>query len=193
MPVFKKLKTKKGMKKSIKRIHKQLDEKFEKRKKKLESVKYSLTVTKEQTQVMQTALEFFSRIKAGQLQELWYTCSNGNADREHFEQIMRQMKLCLFPDIPLNASYGVGWSTENSDGSGDIAWDLNQVIRHRLSWDNVGNPSQRDWKTMIGVNFDEPMKFGKEPLAEIERITEDKDHCKNCGRIYYNCVCSHDS
>jgi len=44
-----------------------------------------------------------------------------------------------------------------------IAWDLQQVIRHRLAWDR--NP-----KGGIQVSFDDPLKSSREPLASIKRI-----------------------
>jgi hypothetical protein len=50
-----------------------------------------------------------------------------------------------------------------------------QVIRHRLSWDRavedgtIASPdAPRDWSKMLGVNYDEPMRTGPEPLAKIE-------------------------
>jgi len=47
------------------------------------------------------------------------------------------------------------------------------VIRHRLSWDRayesgeIEKGERRKWPEMMGVNFDEPMKMGSEPLAVI--------------------------
>lgn len=53
------------------------------------------------------------------------------------------------------------------------AWDLHQVIRHRLAWDRAyskgiikpGEP--RRWPEMSGVMYDEPMQLASEPLAEV--------------------------
>ena len=60
------------------------------------------------------------------------------------------------------SSFGVG---EFDDA--DISFDLYQVFRHRLAWDRKINkyvlPHFR------GVSFNEPMKFGSEPLVEIKR------------------------
>lgn len=60
----------------------------------------------------------------------------------------------------------------------DAAWDLYQVIRHRLAWDRAyskgiikpGDP--RKWPEMMGVMYDEPMQMGDEPMAKIESAEE---------------------
>jgi hypothetical protein len=57
-----------------------------------------------------------------------------------------------------------------------IAWDLYQVLRHRLAWDLaaaegiVGNAdSQRKWPEMMQVHYDEPSRVSEQPLALIEK------------------------
>ena len=57
------------------------------------------------------------------------------------------------------------------------AWDLYQVIRHRLAWDNavaegvIDSPdAPRNWTAMLGVHYDKPMTSSAEPLAEIRRV-----------------------
>jgi len=49
----------------------------------------------------------------------------------------------------------------------NVSWDIYQVARHQLSWDAAGNPSKRDFSKMMGVNYDEPLKRGSEPLINI--------------------------
>lgn len=42
-----------------------------------------------------------------------------------------------------------------------IAWDAYQHIRREISWNKVGKDwrtDQRDWHTMMTVNYDEPFK-----------------------------------
>jgi|SRR5690554_935521 len=57
----------------------------------------------------------------------------------------------------------------------EYAWDLHQVIRHRLAWDRayrdgIVNPGDaRDWSQMMGVIYDEPLPMSNEPLAKMER------------------------
>jgi len=56
----------------------------------------------------------------------------------------------------------------------EIAWDLYQVIRHRLAWDaaieegQIEKGERRKWPEMMGVCFDEPMQRGSQPLARIK-------------------------
>ena len=49
----------------------------------------------------------------------------------------------------------------------NISWDIYQVARYRLSWDAAGNPPKRDFSNMMGVNYDDPLKRGDEPLMAI--------------------------
>ena len=49
----------------------------------------------------------------------------------------------------------------------NILWDIYQVLRHRLSWDDLkGKP-----KPVGSVLYDEPFKTSKEPFIKIERTT----------------------
>lgn len=71
----------------------------------------------------------------------------------------------------------------------DAAWDLYQVIRHRLAWDRAyaegivkpGEP--RKWPEMMGVTYDEPLPVSGDPLAKIESsdAMEMASHLKQGG------------
>ena len=52
----------------------------------------------------------------------------------------------------------------------NILWDIYQVLRHRLSWDDL----KRENKTRpVGsVLYDDPFKTSNEPLLKIERINQ---------------------
>ena len=53
-----------------------------------------------------------------------------------------------------------------------VAWDLYQVTRHRLAWDRAqacGHPGEGQAPPpMWSVNYDQPMRTSKEPLAWME-------------------------
>ena len=56
-----------------------------------------------------------------------------------------------------------------------VAWDLHQVIRHQLAWDDAyasgkATPDQpRDWGNFMGVQYDAPMRHSQQPLATITK------------------------
>jgi hypothetical protein len=76
----------------------------------------------------------------------------------------------------------------------DIAWDLYQVVRHKLSWEGAvergvieSEDSPRNWSEMMTVNYDTPMKFGTEPLAKMERIDSGPDNQK-IAAVMQECI-----
>jgi hypothetical protein len=128
---------------------------------------YVITCNGEQARIMARALELFARCSIGQFNDTLEPCrlrTEVPAElilklREHTEAMERLWQVFRQG----NPTRGV------SDG--DVAWDINQVLRHRLSWDSVGNPPKRT-SEMFGVYFDEPTPIsGKAPI---------KIHCAYC-------------
>ena len=72
----------------------------------------------------------------------------------------------FFPELRYaESSYGIG-SREIGDDAA-IAYDLQQVVRQRLAVDRTAHePPDR---SLQGVDYRDPMKFGVEPLATIAR------------------------
>lgn len=67
-------------------------------------------------------------------------------------------------------------SSKEVNPAAQIAWDLQQVLRHRMSWDHAVREgivpsidSPRDWSKMMGVNYDKPFMASSEPLATITK------------------------
>lgn len=58
----------------------------------------------------------------------------------------------------------------------DVLWDLYQVIRHLLAWENavengwVNKDGSRNWSEMMQVSYDTPHKSGDEPLATMTSV-----------------------
>lgn len=139
--------------------------------------KYNLTITKDQANLLVQALDMFSRVGIGQLDavanhpEIEARVSRGEADCESYfdaGKLFDEAKLKLFGLTP-GASFGI--HNDSVDDSARVAWDLMQVVRHRLSWDRVGSPEKRDFSTMMGVNFDTPRQSSNTtPLAHIESV-----------------------
>lgn len=69
--------------------------------------------------------------------------------------------------IPRNAHFGIG----NTCEQGQLAYEIRKTIEQFHSWKKHGkNPltDQRDWNTMLGVNYDGPLKLTDEPLPKVE-------------------------
>lgn len=142
--------------------------------------RYALEVTATQAQVIAQACDLLSRTQSGQ----WKTAyellpKDGSVTWEQWheacEDIKEIMKTILRGGIDgTSSSFGVGSS--ETPPSTDIAWDIHQVIRHRLAWEDAieqgvvqSIDDKRDWRSMMGVAYDPPMRFGPEPLAKMRR------------------------
>ncbi len=142
---------------------------------------YNLTITEEQLKVISTACELLSRIQGGQIREAFeHLPLKKDIDWSVYhkiqDEVTKKMPEILEDEINgWNSHFGVGCS--KLPDSHDIAWDLYTTTRHQLSWEYAIEQgwvedfnSPRDWKNMLGVSYDSPMKFGTEPLAKIERV-----------------------
>ena len=133
------------------------------------SDRYTLTINKEQACVIREALEIYSRLKHGQISELrnlfmdrW--CAPDSPFNWSTEPLLDSLKAVIFPDLEKNAYYGVG---NKIYPESSVAWDIMQVLRHRLAWDRL-KAEGRDQPEYYGVQYNPPMRFGSEPLAHIE-------------------------
>jgi hypothetical protein len=142
---------------------------------------YTLTITEKQARALMDACELLSRIQGGQIREAFdYLPLKKDIDWSVYHEIQDE----LIRRMPEILEGGIdGWSSSFGVGhpelpeSHDIAWDLYQVIRHKLSWERAvddgvieSENSPRKWSEMMGVSFDPPMRFGSEKLAKIERV-----------------------
>lgn len=128
--------------------------------------KYNLIIDQKQADVIITALDFFSRVLCGQLEEIrWVLLKNAgpnSADYEAVEVALDVLKREFF-DLQGASHMGI----YNSPERAKVAYDLVQVIRHRVSWDETPSGG-------ITVNFDEPLKVSQgTELAIIEKAEEE--------------------
>lgn len=123
---------------------------------------YQIFLTEKQAQVLVDALDLYSRIGAGQLEEIAHILRI-NPGIQHdkvvaVEDLAKEAADCWMGRA--GGHYGI--FSEKIHDVFRIAWDLQQVIRYRLAWDRNPNGG-------IQVNFDDPMQSSKEPLALIKR------------------------
>lgn len=125
-------------------------------------LKYQLTLSEEHMQILWDALELYSRIHMGQWGEcvthsqvpvgLMHEC------QKEIEKIAEKFEATPYP----GASYGV--LSKELPIEARLAFDMQQVVRHHLSWDRhpVGG---------MGIHFDKPSHWVKDrPLPEVETV-----------------------
>jgi hypothetical protein len=128
---------------------------------------YHLAMTERQAQVIINALELYSRIGMGQLQEITYVLRMnsvpGSIDFNALDKIADLTRKASSYWMKGSGGYH-GISSDKINDSFRVAWDLQQVIRYRLAWDR--NPDGG-----IQVNFDDPYKTSSvEDLAVIKKV-----------------------
>lgn len=130
---------------------------------------YHLSLTERQAQVITEALDFFSRIGMGQLEEIAhvlrvYTKPSESSSLQSYRLDELKRLIREAANVWMGSPCGChGISSEEIGDVFRVAWDLHQVIRHRLSWDRHPNGG-------LQVSFDTPMKYSQEPLAIIKKV-----------------------
>jgi len=126
---------------------------------------YTLHITEKQAQTISHACEVLARLGMGQFKDALeclplreWRPDGWHEDMEGIGHILKKHTTVLHG---MGAYHGI--SSAKTSAESKTAWDLYQVVRHRLAWDAQpeGDP--------MSVLFDQPMKTSREPLARIER------------------------
>jgi hypothetical protein len=134
----------------------------------MKDTKYQCELTELQLQIIQDALDFLFRMRMGQIQEIHQIRPKGPRIPD---ELMGQLKVELFPELGTLGSYHSIYSTDLPDEC-RTAYDLVQVIRHRLSWDNIQEKDKGH--THMFVHFDEPDQSNPlVPLAKLEKLPDE--------------------
>lgn len=129
--------------------------------------RYALTITEEQANTLINALDLYQRIGMGQLDEIIRVAVSAPGHKYDWAEVdktMNILKLQLLGWPHIGTAHGIR-SSELPDQF-RIAWDIQQVVRHRLAHDGL-KPGE---KPGIYVYFDEPHQTSKEPLPEIKKL-----------------------
>jgi hypothetical protein len=130
-----------------------------------------------QARLLTEALDFYSRIGIGQLEELVnsfrWLCDPRLKDKHHELEVARRMidsiKLLLF-NMPANASYGI--YHQEVPECYRAAWDIQKVIKHQLWLDRQAEEGE-DSISRYCVDADEPRQSAKDqPLATIRKVED---------------------
>lgn len=142
---------------------------------------YRIELTKVQLKVLSVATELLSRVMLGQWREIldWLPFQkdkNCSQFREDCNEISNTLSKYMHLEVDgYHSSLGIGNDYVHNYCS--IAYDMHCSIRHELSWERAveegvikDKDSPRKWPEMIGVDFDDPMKYSDEPLIEIYKV-----------------------
>jgi hypothetical protein len=135
---------------------------------------YALIVNETQANILISALDLLSRVGVGQWGDVIdhapqqrYT----NPEHDEVERVpidMRHATKNLLSSVGSNfvgllPHATLGLTNPHAPDAVRIAFDIQQVIEHRLAWDK--NP-----EGYITNNFDKPMKWSEQPLPSIEAV-----------------------
>lgn len=142
---------------------------------------YRIALTKEQLKVLSVATGLLSRVMMGQWREIldWLPLQKERdciQSREDCNKIGKILSKHMHLGVDgYYSSLGIGNDYVHRYCS--IAYDMHCSIRHELSWERAveegvigGKDSPRKWPEMMGVDFDDPMKYSDEPLIEIDKV-----------------------
>lgn len=125
-----------------------------------------LTLTRDQVVHVEAACEFYSRVLAGQVTEVTYhlAMEHGPGNKELREAVDRMLAEWVSTATGLGRGVSYGIHGSKTPRTAQVTWDVYQALRHRRSWDDAGNPPQREFPSMWGVCYDDPM-WADAPVA----------------------------
>ena len=121
-------------------------------------MRVTLTLNDRHLRVILSSLELYSRLSAGQLEELRMLCPQFLDNFDKVEGLLKRVKKEVF-GLDSNTSLGIlsGELSENAK----IGYEIRKMIDCEVSW--AKNPSGG-----YTVNYDKPLKVSKEELVEVE-------------------------
>ncbi len=119
----------------------------------------TLTLTEEQADILLMALDTYSRLKMGQFNAVSDLFPARDFDRKAAAAALLAARQTVMPELDPRGYHGIE-SREVRDRA-RIAFDVEQVLRHALSW-------HRHPEGGITVNFDKPYWTSPEPRPRVE-------------------------
>ena len=119
----------------------------------------TLTLTEEQADILLMALDTYSRLKMGQFNAVSDLFPARDFDRGKAAAALQAARQAVMPELDPRGYHGIE-SREIPDRA-RIAFDVEQVLRHALSW-------HRHPEGGITVNFDKPYWTSPDPRPRVE-------------------------
>ena len=131
--------------------------------------KYALYLNEEQAKVVLQALDLFSRIHMGQVEEVdaiirLYGINQKTKDLDGMKNAMAMFKKAAFPELSSTSYHGI--NSSDIDDNARVAWDIQQVLRNVIAWHKTPQGG-------MTVDFDVPMRSSeKQHLPEADVIKD---------------------
>ena len=119
----------------------------------------TLTLTEEQADILLMALDTYNRLMMGQFNAVSDLFPARDFDRGKAAAALQAARQAVMPELDPRGYHGIE-SREIPDRA-RIAFDVEQVLRHALSW-------HRHPEGGITVNFDKPYWTSPEPRPRVE-------------------------
>jgi hypothetical protein len=123
----------------------------------------TLTMDFKRACALMRVAELAARIGMGQFKEIVeFMCPFTDWDTS--KEIEIYLKGKLRPELNFNSYDGV--SSKKVPEDAQVAWDAYQHIRREISWAMMNKDwrtDERDWKEMVAVSYDNPMKVSSLP------------------------------
>ena len=133
--------------------------------------KYTITLEKQQLDIITKALDFYARIQLGQVSQLTnpYLIPLPDADYSDVDNKLIELKKIMFPELPEKSYYSIK-SKKIADPVRQ-AVDIMEVISHKLAWDYYVPPKDEPQKKPEGEIFKNPFHWSSDlELPTIEKV-----------------------
>ena len=137
-------------------------------------MRYVLDMNEEQANIVDKALELYTRLRIGQWRELLDLCVP-LSDEDYCKKsdalipVLLEARQIPYPELTSNPghSFGVGKFED-----ADLAWEVHEVLRNKMAW--TRHPEGGN-----GVNFYPPTSFRGNELAKCTAVPESADKDKS--------------
>ncbi len=150
-----------------------------------------ITMTERQADVVEKALDLYSRIICGQFCEILSVIRHNSPHFEMSENSEGYLLLAqqtVFPELG-HSHGGFSIGSVRAGKVAHVAYDIQQAIRHERAW-------ERDPNGGIQVDFDTPQQYSDIPLPKVDVLDGDmnvkrlilkieQDVADRCGMYYF--------
>lgn len=143
---------------------------------------YTIEVTDYHLRLLSNICEVMGRAKIGQFSNFIRELKDKDGKSLDSWGLKEEIECILKPLMGLDKNQS--WSVCKYEDA-DVLFDIYEVIRHKLSWDDAVNKGkvktrdqkERDYSTMMGVSYEQPFHWNNAvPLITILDKENDTNH-----------------
>lgn len=126
-------------------------------------MKIHIECNEKQAQIIQRALDLYTRIIMGQFDEVdkihRWDCGNLDVNIDELKTACRILHDIYLPELHYGSYHGI-YSPDLHDNA-KVSYDIHQMLRYKISWHKFPEGG-------ITVDFDSPMPASKEEFIKVE-------------------------